>query len=661
MLGSPKNRAGTQRRSQVVLLGLVGLGLLALRFPIPFYFGEGIQTYGLVFFISLCLFGPLRTAVVFLGLPLGWFFLIDGDVGFLVLVAHLGFSSLSYILLKRNLLVSELAVWILVGAPGFWISAWAGWLDAPQSLLLSLSSYMSISILFAIVADILHSHGFLQKLMGTHRPDSVCIPVRRILLHATYAPLLAGTFLYLLITGMTNESRILQAAEQTLSKSEQSIRVIVGSWSEEEQREMRLGSMLRRASLEKAFLTMEMNSPGAMVLFDDTGTPLRIVSPAGNITREDVVSTWAQPLRNGLLMLSKTGPERGASRYWQSAIFVKPFILNGQTIGLMIPIQALDAFTEQQTQVLLTLGPFLLLALLLLMFVSRRLEISLNHLADGTTALLQHLTDGQQHEIPRSGIMEVDALGDNFRFMNRTLEDLFVELQSANDDLMAQSAQLRRSESDMFRLAHFDVLTQLPNRHYLRTQIRRFLERQEEKAGRGRVDRRLALLLVDLDKFKPVNDLYGHSMGDLVLQEVGNQFRRVVGDDVESGDFAARLGGDEFVVALFDKSVKEVRDTADAITDALSEPITVAEITVGIASSVGISYWPQDGEELGILLRKADLAMYMAKNRGGNCWAEYETRAETQISLDMIEDAALQTAGEDLEARAGHPEDGGDA
>jgi diguanylate cyclase (GGDEF)-like protein len=133
----------------------------------------------------------------------------------------------------------------------------------------------------------------------------------------------------------------------------------------------------------------------------------------------------------------------------------------------------------------------------------------------------------------------------------------------------------------------------------------------------------------------------------LVLQEVGNQFRRVIGDDVEVGDFSARLGGDEFVVALFDKSTGEVLETAEAINEALAAPITVADITVRIASSIGISYWPDDGSELGVLLRKADLAMYMAKNRGGNCWAEFEHQAEAQISLDMVIGTGMQAAEED--------------
>jgi diguanylate cyclase (GGDEF)-like protein len=288
-------------------------------------------------------------------------------------------------------------------------------------------------------------------------------------------------------------------------------------------------------------------------------------------------------------------------------------------VALLLPIQVLDAFLDQQVQLMLTAGPFVLLTLLLLIIVSRKLETSLNHLADGTTELLRNLHQGGQPDIPKSGILEVDALAENFLFMNRTLEDLFGELQTVNDDLVIQSEQLRKSESELFRLAHFDVLTQLPNRQYLRVQAFRIQEELSRQQDSGR----FSLLLVDLDKFKPINDRYGHAVGDMLLQEVGQVFRHVVGDEVDTGDFSARLGGDEFVSVLRHKTREQVRAIADALIKALSTPFKVAGVEATIACSVGVSHYPEDGQEFSVLLRRADLAMYQAKARGGNCWAEY--------------------------------------
>ena len=311
-------------------------------------------------------------------------------------------------------------------------------------------------------------------------------------------------------------------------------------------------------------------------------------------------------------------------RFWQTAVFARTFSLENQLVTLLLPIQALDAFMDQQVQLMMTAGPFVLLVLLLLIIVSRRLEVSLNHLADGTTELLRHITERKLQDIPSSGILEVDALADNFRFMNQTLEDLFGELQTANDELVAQSVQLRRSEAELFRLAHFDVLTQLPNRYYLRVQALRLQERFEQPdAGAGG----FALLLVDLDKFKPINDQYGHSVGDLVLQEIGNHFRRIVGDDVDTGDFTARMGGDEFVAVLINKPREVIHGIADALVAAISAPFSVAGAEVTLACSIGISHYPEDGTAFGSLLRKADLAMYKAKERGGNCWAAHDEPA----------------------------------
>ena len=158
--------------------------------------------------------------------------------------------------------------------------------------------------------------------------------------------------------------------------------------------------------------------------------------------------------------------------------------------------------------------------------------------------------------------------------------------------------------ADLRRQATTDDLTGLPNRRALFGHGHaRLLEPQV---------RRQALLLLDLDKFKEVNDSLGHHAGDLLLVQVGARLHK----HLRAGDVLARLGGDEFAVLLQDAGHDEAVDVAIKLRAALAEPFALQDITLHSSASVGIALFPDDGPDLSALLRKADIAMYKAKASG---------------------------------------------
>jgi len=149
-----------------------------------------------------------------------------------------------------------------------------------------------------------------------------------------------------------------------------------------------------------------------------------------------------------------------------------------------------------------------------------------------------------------------------------------------------------------------DELTGLPNRRALYSQGReRLLEPQR---------RRQALLMLDLDKFKEVNDSLGHHAGDLLLAEVGARLQ----EQLRAADMLARLGGDEFAVLLEDAGHDEAVEVAVKLRAAVAEPFGLEDITLHSSASVGIALFPEQGNGLSTLLRKADIAMYRAKTSG---------------------------------------------
>jgi diguanylate cyclase (GGDEF)-like protein len=183
--------------------------------------------------------------------------------------------------------------------------------------------------------------------------------------------------------------------------------------------------------------------------------------------------------------------------------------------------------------------------------------------------------------------------------------------------------------------AHFDSLTGLPNRHYL-------MDMLAQQVTHARSDGTLlAVLYIDLDRFKRTNDTLGHSAGDVLLRHAAARIRHAVRDI----DIVARLGGDEFTVVL--TKLKEARDAgavARTLIAALNEPFDIDGHVIYAGASVGISIFPKDGGNSADLLKKADTALYLAKDRGRGRHAFFEERMNADASARVTIDRELREA-----------------
>ena len=220
------------------------------------------------------------------------------------------------------------------------------------------------------------------------------------------------------------------------------------------------------------------------------------------------------------------------------------------------------------------------------------------------------------------------------------------DLATAFDDM---SKNLQQSANQIQYLAYHDSLTGLPNRYM----FTRYLERAIHQCKRG--DRILALLFLDLDDFKRVNDTLGHEAGDLLLQELAERVTKCVrrGDYVARAgsleDTVARLGGDEFVVLLTEtRSIHDVAKAAQRILDRVSEPFTIRHHTFHVGTSIGITTFPADGEDAETLIKNADVAMYHAKDRGKNNYHYFsESMNEAALQRFTLENALRNAIGTD--------------
>jgi diguanylate cyclase (GGDEF)-like protein/PAS domain S-box-containing protein len=175
----------------------------------------------------------------------------------------------------------------------------------------------------------------------------------------------------------------------------------------------------------------------------------------------------------------------------------------------------------------------------------------------------------------------------------------------------------KRIEEAIRHLAYHDVLTGLPNRML-------FTDRMVLAIAQAkRHQQTMAVMMLDLDGFKNVNDTYGPHVGDLLLQCIGNRLPGTL----REGDTVARLGGDEFMILL-----PEIKQSANSfriakkILSSFKEPFICDGIKLYASTSIGISVYPEDGEDMDVLMKHADMAMYKAKSSGGNRYFPYNSR-----------------------------------
>jgi diguanylate cyclase (GGDEF)-like protein len=235
---------------------------------------------------------------------------------------------------------------------------------------------------------------------------------------------------------------------------------------------------------------------------------------------------------------------------------------------------------------------FSILAIMLSAIVSRAMTGPLNMMV---RAAKRFSADHAIVDLPLARNDEVGLLARSFKDMQTQIN--------------AHLSELYESQRDVDHLARHDALTGLANRLMLYDRLEHAI------AGSQRTGRRIALIFIDLDRFKEINDTRGHAVGDKVLKAVSNRLKKMV----REVDTVARLGGDEFVI-VFDSidDPRQIATIAQKIIEGLRFPLEIDGQEYRIGVSLGISVYPQDGDNATELLDKADLAMYRAKKAGGD-------------------------------------------
>ncbi|WP_090873224.1 bifunctional diguanylate cyclase/phosphodiesterase [Paraburkholderia diazotrophica] len=269
-------------------------------------------------------------------------------------------------------------------------------------------------------------------------------------------------------------------------------------------------------------------------------------------------------------------------------------------------------------------------AILLAILFARALTRPLHLLADAATHFFS------EHAMVALPLRRTDEIGVLARCFDRMRREIHLQMD-----------ELHSKQHELTHLASHDGLTGLPNRML-------FMQKLEAAIDEARANgERLAVLFIDLNRFKQINDQYGHSVGDDVLAIVARRLQHVL----YSGDMVARLGGDEFIVLVKgERSADAAPAIAARIVRTLDDEVMVGDGQMAVGASIGISQFPADGDSAEVLLLNADAAMYAAKSGGSGAWISYQE----VLSLQRARAGHDMHPGHSESARAERAADGAD-
>ncbi len=259
----------------------------------------------------------------------------------------------------------------------------------------------------------------------------------------------------------------------------------------------------------------------------------------------------------------------------------------------------------------------------------RRMSRSVTAPIEDLTALIRAVERDGMHG-QRTDVLSDDEIGELARGFNGMLG----ALETHNLQLNTEIDERRRMQDKLDRLAHYDTVTHLPNRRFFHDRLKMAVQQSLQ------LDKIMAVLFVDLDNFKLVNDSFGHDIGDEQLRAVAERLTKAL----RGGDVVCRLGGDEFAIILENLvDTQQIEPILEKMMHSLIRPLRLDNHDLVVTASVGVAVCPNDADNPEGLLRFADAAMYAAKGAGKNTWRRFDPEMASRTTLRLTLENQIRT------------------
>ncbi len=362
-------------------------------------------------------------------------------------------------------------------------------------------------------------------------------------------------------------------------------------------------SLRDEETLKKVLQSAVLNENFGAAIFDSTGNILSI--------RDD---------SNTEFYISEAEYKSSKDIYWDGErlyVWVPIHQEDGEFSGVVyLKVSTSDFYNGIREFAIKSLVIVLILGVLVYL-ISIRLQKAISGRLVELEVITREVSSSNNYSIRVAlyGEDEIGSLARSFNQMLEKIESNQKERDAASEALQLNKKRLERAVKDLQYLANYDALTQLPNRALCMDRIKYALKRA------SRTNAMVALLFLDLDHFKDVNDSLGHAVGDQLLKATSQRLL----EKIRSEDTLARLGGDEFVIILNElRDTDSVINTVEKIVNSFETPFTLSNYEVNTTVSVGVCMFPHDGADVDSLMKAADAAMYKAKEVGRNTYEFYE-------------------------------------
>ncbi len=537
---------------------------------------------------------------------------------------EVAFVCLIYDRKKKFLVVWDVLYWIFIGSMT---------ILATQYSLTGLINNETYSLIFmcaangifnSVLVDILTSYIPFERLCGFENVSVKYHTIATYLIYIAITGILGPFIVYTVLDGRNYEKRIEINAYDSTKNTVNKIIEEISNWSYEDLRALNLKSIIQMGRIEDLIKISTASIPLNIQVIDKNE---KVLVP-GDLAEDEFYYNltnggkfryisegffmWQPDLKSisGLLYDSD-----GALYMYESEFY------NYKMVAIL-PIKNYRAeYFNTYLSHVRVISLFLILISILILAMNRIVLQYLGRLMNESTGLTEKLRSQEKIEWPDTNIFELKVLTSNFKVMSEDLTGMISDYRKMYGELEKRTYQLLQSEQKLQQLAYYDNLTGLPNRSNFTNHLKLIIEDKKQSESNNIED--TAVIMIDLDRFKQVNDTMGHAAGDLLLNSVAERMNKALSGLDSNNFFIARLGGDEFVTVLNGLNMSEIESVAISLIDSLKKPFWLEGKEVFIGGSLGISVYPYDGDGISDIIKNADIAMYSAKEHGGNKYCFY--------------------------------------
>lgn len=626
--------SGKSHKNLILLVALAAMSFVSRIYDLPFSYGINFAFGNVFIFLILRYYGVAKafTVAIIVNL-LEWHFL-NPNFYILFFTLEILFVGVLHQRTKYNVLFLDALYWIFFGAPAIAVVFYLHRGAMGNECYLIVVNKSINGFLNMLVADMIISYIPIQKIAGIKK--SKFADLNKMLIHLTIVSVFGPFLLYTLIDGWLSQEKMNAEVCSLLERTASSIMAEANEWDISELRKVRLKSpvqlnkfnaIIKKNSIEEEIEILLVDKSHNLYITNTDEEQYQGVynwQENGEVTKVDENTFQWLPSHKGLSFdLSR----------WSQAFYISSKTFDDVDLEIQVkkPLKKHieNAWVNYLNKLLVLLG-FSIASISVAIAMSNFLSRDLSKLTRSTTGLPEKLKRQELIEWPNISFSQVNSLVENFKVMSDNLVNLFSETRIMNNQLLLQTKELESSREQMRRLAYYDTLTELPNRLCFTEYLENLLNSPDKK--------KLAVMFIDLNRFKRINDTLGHEIGDILIKEIGKRLSYFLKED----SFVARLGGDEFVVVLEYLKKDMVSKAASRINKMLSDTVEISQDgkvhELHVAGSIGISLYPDDALEKSTLLKKADIAMYAAKETGENTYKFYSELTE----LDTVEKLFLE-------------------